>query len=414
MTFSCDSALSRSGKNILHVDDNTYYGGAEAAFTLQEADEWAAQLQADEPVLAAAEVVSRDDERLASPRSYSLALAPQIIHARSELLSQLVSSKAFRQIEFLSVGSFYIFEPSAEAAPSLSRVPSTREDVFANTAIPSRSKRFLMKFLKFVLEYDAEPQTDVWTPRADEALADFLGSEFKLDAALQTYVITLTLSPDGRISVRDGLAAIHRHMTSMGRFGTGFAAVYPKWGGLSEVAQVGCRASAVGGAVYMLGTGIRKVADTNTDQGVEVALANDVTVKTKALVQPKTGPPSTAGISLSRLTVVVKSGLSSVFETFIEGAPTPAVAVVGFAAGSVKQDDGTASAYPVYAMVHSSDTGECPVGQSKFDISLYSSSLRFMMTFSIILSTLSEISLTTTINLSDPITTLTLRNCWLS
>lgn len=383
MTFSRDSALSRSGKNILHVDENSYYGGAEAAFTLQEADEWATQPQAEDSVFAAAEVVSRDDERLASPRSYSLALAPQIIHARSELLSQLVSSKAFRQIDFLSVGSFYIFDPSAEAvaaaaAPSLSRVPSTREDVFANAAIPSRSKRFLMKFLKFVLEYDAEPQTDVWTPRADEALADFLGSEFKLDAALQTYVITLTLSPDGRISVRDGLAAIHRHMTSMGRFGTGFAAVYPKWGGLSEVAQVGCRASAVGGAIYMLGTGIRNVSDTNTDQGVEVALANDVTVKTKALVQQtKTGPPSTAGISLSRLTVVVQSGLSSVFETFIEGAPTPAVAVVGFPAGSVKKDNGTASAYPVYAMVHSSDTGECPVGQSKFDLSLSSPSLPF-------------------------------------
>lgn len=355
----------------MHVDENFYYGGAEAAFTLQEAGEWAAQsLDSPGSIFAAAEVVFKDEEQLASPRSYSLALAPQMIHARSELLSQLVSSKAFRQIEFLAVGSFYIFEPSSESsasAPSLSRVPSTREDVFANTAIPSRSKRFLMKFLKFVLEYDVEPQTDVWTPRADEPLADFLGSEFKLDQALQTYVITLTLSIDGKISVRDGLAAIHRHMTSMGRFGTGFAAVYPKWGGLSEIAQVGCRASAVGGAIYMLGTGITNVTETSADentQAVEIALSNDVTVKTKALVQTKTSL-STDTFGLSRLTVVVESSLSSVFGTFVEGAPTPAVAVVGFPAASVAKDDGTTSAYPVYAMVHSSDTGECPVGQSK-------------------------------------------------
>jgi RAB protein geranylgeranyltransferase component A len=32
--------LSRSNKKILHVDENEYYGGAEAAFSLQEVDEW--------------------------------------------------------------------------------------------------------------------------------------------------------------------------------------------------------------------------------------------------------------------------------------------------------------------------------------------------------------------------------------
>jgi RAB protein geranylgeranyltransferase component A len=34
-------ALSRSDKKILHIDENDYYGGAEAAFSLLEADEWA-------------------------------------------------------------------------------------------------------------------------------------------------------------------------------------------------------------------------------------------------------------------------------------------------------------------------------------------------------------------------------------
>ncbi len=34
------SALSRSGKKVLHVDRNDYYGGAEAAFSLQEVEAW--------------------------------------------------------------------------------------------------------------------------------------------------------------------------------------------------------------------------------------------------------------------------------------------------------------------------------------------------------------------------------------
>lgn len=33
-------ALSRSGKKVLHLDKNPYYGGSEAAFSLDEAQEW--------------------------------------------------------------------------------------------------------------------------------------------------------------------------------------------------------------------------------------------------------------------------------------------------------------------------------------------------------------------------------------
>jgi RAB protein geranylgeranyltransferase component A len=33
--------LSRSDKKILHVDQNEYYGADEAAFSLQDIDEWA-------------------------------------------------------------------------------------------------------------------------------------------------------------------------------------------------------------------------------------------------------------------------------------------------------------------------------------------------------------------------------------
>lgn len=38
------SALSRSGKKVLHVDKNPYYGGPEAAFSLQEAEKWAKRI----------------------------------------------------------------------------------------------------------------------------------------------------------------------------------------------------------------------------------------------------------------------------------------------------------------------------------------------------------------------------------
>lgn len=332
-------------------------------------------------------------EGLSFPRAYSIALAPQLIHAKSELLSQLVSSKAFRQVEFLAVGSFNIFQPGPGedgSKPSLSRIPSTREDVFSNNDLSAKSKRSLMKFLKFVLDYDSDQNAETWKPKASEPLRDFLAEEFKLDDRLQADVITLTLSLDGNVAVGDGLGAINRHMTSMGLFGAGFAAVYPKWGGLSEIAQVGCRAGAVGGAVYMLGTGITLVrqAGGGAELPLNISLSNDLSVGAKTLVK---GPNTTSGgTSLSRLTAVINSDLSSLFESTIDGAPQPAVSVVAFPTGYISTDDGETSRHPIYAMLHSSDTGECPAGQCKLlSFSIYTFCM--MINSFEYLSTLSEL-----------------------
>ncbi|KAK1715992.1 rab protein geranylgeranyltransferase component A [Colletotrichum acutatum] len=375
-------ALSRSGKQILHLDPNEYYGGPEAAFSLQEIEEWATANAAptddatgssrvfSSAAVSKPEVATGSGPLLSFPRAYSLALAPQIIHTRSELVKQLVSSRAFRQIEFLAVGSFFIYTPPAASSgteagkPSLVPIPSTREAVFSTTAIPARAKRSLMKFLKFVFDYNSEDNKGIWASHADKPLSEFLSSDFKLDAALQSYVVTLTLSLDGKVSTKDGLAAIHRHLSSMGAFGPGFAAVYPKWGGLSEIAQVGCRACAVGGAVYMLGTGTKATRQFNEAQEdgarFEVDLTSDVMVKSRTLIRGAEEVAS-VGQRVSRLTAVVNSPLSSLFEAVVEGSPTPAVAVIAFPATSIAD---VASPFPIYVFAHSSETGECPTGQS--------------------------------------------------
>ncbi|KAF6806892.1 rab protein geranylgeranyltransferase component A [Colletotrichum sojae] len=362
-------ALSRSGKQILHLDPNEYYGGPEAAFSLQELEEWVAANAdgASSRVFSSATFAKPEASSgtLASPRAYSLALAPQIVHTRSALVTQLVDSRAYRQIEFLAVGSFFIYTPGGDtsARPSIMPIPSTREAVFSATAIPARSKRSLMKFLKFVFDYDSEEHRPTWASHADAPFAEYLASEFKLDAALQTYIVTLTLSLDGQISTRDGLAAIHRHLFSMGAFGPGFAAVYPKWGGLSEIAQVGCRACAVGGAVYMLGTGVKATRPLEGQEDgaqFELDLTSDVTVKTRSLVRGAENVGADAP-RVSRLTAVVNSPLSTLFHATVEGAPTPAVAVIAFPADSVAD---VSSPHPICVFAHSSETGECPTGQS--------------------------------------------------
>jgi RAB protein geranylgeranyltransferase component A len=229
-----------------------------------------------------------------------------------------------------------------------------------------------MKFLKFVLEFDSDAQRETWQDQAETPLTEFLHSQFGLDAELQTYIHALTLSLGSSLPTGQGLAAIHRHLTSMGVFGPGFAAVYPKWGGISEVAQVACRAGAVGGAVYMLGTEIKSIGSKEgTDNVLVLQVSNsqgdeDIHAETRLLVR---GPEATsqsevsdASEKVSRLVVVVNSPLKPLFEVVMEGAPTPAVVVVAIPTASPEID--TADKPPVYVTVHSSDTGECPSGQS--------------------------------------------------
>ncbi|CAK7271072.1 Rab proteins geranylgeranyltransferase component A [Sporothrix epigloea] len=394
-------ALSRSKKNILHIDPNQYYGGSEAALTLAEADAWAASRSNASAVYYSP--ASDSAPKLGPRSSYSFALAPQFLHARSTLVDLLVTSRAYRQLEFLAVSSFFVLEESLSTSqPSIVRIPATREDVFANTAMQARAKRQLMKFLKFVLAYGEEVSAEgtervantgnkpLWKLHASEPMGAFLRSQFGLDDRLCDNVLALTMSLDGaNVPVSEGLARLHRQITSMGLFGPGFAAVYPKWGGCGEIVQVACRAAAVGGGVYMLGSGIcsmktvaseDKVDKDGQDELIELGLTRDLTIKTKLLVrgseeimettsEPGAAPVSSngRGAQISRLIAVVGAPLPFLFAPTVEGAPVAGGAVIALPAGRrlVSTGDPISAKHPIFVIAHSSDTGECPAGQSK-------------------------------------------------
>jgi RAB protein geranylgeranyltransferase component A len=129
---------------------------------------------------------------------------------------------------------------------------------------------------------------------------------------------------------------------------------------------VACRAGAVGGGIYVLGTGVRET-EFKVPSGISVELTNKETVKTKFLV--KSGESVSerevpAASNVSKMMSVVSSDLASLFVSTVEGGPTAAVSVVVFPSSSLLVGR-EPQAYPVYIMVHSSDTGECPGGQSK-------------------------------------------------
>ncbi|PVH88888.1 hypothetical protein DL98DRAFT_648209 [Cadophora sp. DSE1049] len=361
-------ALSRSDKKALHVDQNEYYGGAEAAFSLQEVDEWVEKVnkESSKPFRNASlwktdAEPSNEASKLSFSRAYTLTLSPQIIYTKSKLLAQLVSSKVYRQLEFQAVGNWWILD--SEGGYTLKRLPNGREDIFQDKSIDNRAKRSLMKFLKFVVDYENQPET--WQPHGDSGLAGFLSSQFQLPPSLQTVIAALTLSldPPDTTSVNWALPRISRHLSSLGVFGPGFGAVVPKWGGGAEISQVACRAGAVGGGVYVLGTGVKSSATVpeNTEQRSQVHLSNGEVVTTQHLIQISDAAPKNAK-SVSKAIAVVSSPLSSLFKSSVEGGPLAAVSVVVIPPNTITVDD-VPQPKPIYIMVHSSETGECPKGQ---------------------------------------------------
>ncbi|KAJ5699110.1 hypothetical protein N7462_001115 [Penicillium macrosclerotiorum] len=396
-------ALSRSGKKVLHVDRNPYYGGSEAAFSLDEASEWMDSVNQhpgkssfedakivnyphlqDPPRSPPSQTGSQTSElpqstlairpKLAASRAYTLSLSPYFLYTRSELISILLSSKIYRQLEFMAVGSWWIYSSDTEsgelgATQAFHRVPGNREDIFADTHISMKSKRVLMRFLRQISkskdeEDGLERDDDLQVP-----FADYLSSNFSVPEDLHYPLLSLSLSQMSHqnTAASYALSRIKRHLASIGALGPGFGGVVSKYGGASEIVQVACRASAVGGGIYALDTGIQSLHNPESvaeaEHSVTVQLSNGESVRTKFVVGsfwdlPLQTQPSCTKVA--RSITIASSDFASLFPVTVEGAPVPASAILMFSGDSLNSPQSP----PVYLQVHSSDTGDCPRQQS--------------------------------------------------
>jgi len=302
--------------------------------------------------------------KLSHARAYSIALAPQLLYTRSTLLSSLVSSQTHNQLEFQAVGSWFILNTTLGTSPaqaSLTRVPGGREDVFKDGALDLKSKRSLMKFLRFVAASESQPET--WHADRSMIFSTFLEQKFALPPNSHAPIFALTLSNQSaeHTTVEFAVPRIARHLTSIGLFGPGFGAVLPKWGGLAEVGQVACRACAVGGGVYVLGQGINDCR-TDEDGSLKVKLSAGDEVSARWLAGTQQDLPASSssersdGKLISKSVSIISSPLIALFPPTCEGGPVPAGAVAMVPSSNDSEP-------PVYIFAHSSESGECPAEQ---------------------------------------------------
>lgn len=273
----------------------------------------------------------------------------------------------------------------------LTRVPNGREDLFTSEELDLKSRRALIRFLRFVGNF--EEQKNIWSTNEAQPFSEFLESQFNLYGVAQQPIHAISMSQYAPEETQTGFALprIAKHLRSMGVFGQGFGVVVPKWGGMAEIAQVGCRAGAVGGGVYVLGQGVTKcdqmpaeveIGEAGKGHALQLELGGRDNLSASWLV---CGPDNNSMPSVPlhhsqdrddtmlvyRSISILSSPLSYLLPPLGDLSPSPVGAVIVIPSELTEADlSGTngAMSNPVHIILHSSDTGECPPGQCKFSI----------------------------------------------
>lgn len=350
------AALSWQGSNVLHIDRNDYYGDSSATLTVDQIKKWVSYVNQGlfdgcyaNAKLYVSTSVGNGNDKYAS-RDFGVDLAPKILFAKSDLLSILVKSRVHQYLEFQSLSNFHTFE-----SDNFEKLTNSKQEIFTDQKLPLMTKRNLMKFIKFVLNWEDKPE--VWKPYSERPIYELLVDKFQLQRPqIFELMFSIGLCYNMETKTPDALQRIRRYLSSFDVYGP-FSVLYSKYGGPGELSQGFCRSAAVGGATYKLNETL-----TSYDPNSKIALFGDgsqVYVTEKLVVSPSQAPKESQNTPIQkhevhRLTCIVEKSCE---QWFSEGE---SAAVVVFPPGSLKS--GNAEVVQVFILGSGSEI--CPRGTS--------------------------------------------------
>ncbi|XP_068449999.1 rab GDP dissociation inhibitor beta [Clinocottus analis] len=129
--------LSQSGKKVLHIDRNPYYGGESASISPLE------EMFKKFKVSGPAKSMDRGKE-------WNIDLIPKFFLANGELVKILVHTEVTRYLDFKVVDGSYVYK-----AGKVHKVPGTEEDAMHSSDLMGMfDKRRFKKLLLFALNFD--------------------------------------------------------------------------------------------------------------------------------------------------------------------------------------------------------------------------------------------------------------------
>lgn len=239
--------LSVSGKKVLHIDRNKYYGGESASITPLE--ELFAKFGAGAP-----------DETYGRGRDWNVDLVPKFLMANGLLVKLLIHTGVTRYLEFKCVEGSYVYKGG-----KISKVPVDQKEALASDLMGVFEKRRFRNFLIYVQDLQ-EDDPKSWkdfdpTSQTMQALYD----KFGLDKNTQDFTgHALALYRDDDYLLKPAQQTVRRiklYSDSLARYGKS-PYLYPMYG-LGELPQGFARLSAIYGGTYMLDKPIDEIVLEN-------------------------------------------------------------------------------------------------------------------------------------------------------
>merc|ERR1711935_906250 len=219
--------LSVSGKKVLHMDRNKYYGGESASLT--PLDELFKKFGVPPPA----------DDAYGRGRDWNADLIPKFIMANGQLVKLLIHTGVTRYLEFKSVEGSYVMGKGGK----VSKVPADEREALSSDLMGLFEKRRFKNFLIFVQDFDGH------------ALA--LHQD---DTYLQK-------------PYKETVKRIKLYSDSLARYGKS-PSLYPLYG-LGELPQGFARLSAIYGGTYMLDKPIDEIVFDESGKVAGVRSGNE-------------------------------------------------------------------------------------------------------------------------------------------
>jgi Rab GDP dissociation inhibitor len=229
--------LSVSGKKVLHIDRNKYYGGESASITPLE--EFFDKFNLPKDAV----------NEYGKTRDWNVDLIPKFLMANGQLVKLLIHTGVTRYLEFKSLEGSYVYKQG-----KIYKVPATETEALASSLMGMFEKRRFRNFLIFVQDFNIE-DTRTWKEvDPNKWTAAQLFEKFGLDKETADFTgHALALYRDDDYLSQPCLEFINRvklYSESLARYGKS-PYLYPLYG-LGELPQGFARLSAIYGGTYML------------------------------------------------------------------------------------------------------------------------------------------------------------------
>ncbi|KDO71467.1 hypothetical protein CISIN_1g009240mg [Citrus sinensis] len=311
------AAASASGKSVLHLDPNPFYGSHFSSLSIADLTHFlnshsTPSSVCPDPLYSDVEISNYASRLLSQhPRNFNLDVSgPRVLFCADHAVDLMLKSGASHYLEFKSIDATFMLDADAK----LCSVPDSRAAIFKDKSLGLMEKNQLMRFFKLVqghlsLDESEENNVRISEEDLDSPFAEFL-TKMKLPHKIKSIVLYAIAMADYDqevseyvLKTRDGINRLALYNSSIGRFQNALGAlIYPIYG-QGELPQAFCRRAAVKGCLYVLRMPvISLLTDQNSGsyKGVRLASGQDI-LSHKLVLDPSFTVPGSLASSHQQL-----------------------------------------------------------------------------------------------------------------